>query len=65
MKIEKRGSHYIVLSADEVCGAVRKEEAWTVRGNRILWTAFRRGVALERGFKTRAEAAAFLVSRHK
>ncbi|MBZ9984893.1 hypothetical protein LB521_27555 [Mesorhizobium sp. BR-1-1-8] len=63
MEITKRETGgYTVKSGGAIVGMVRKEDAWTVRGSRSFWRAYRKGACLGE-FATRQEAAAYLVNR--
>ncbi|RUU99456.1 hypothetical protein EOB36_20480 [Mesorhizobium sp. M6A.T.Cr.TU.017.01.1.1] len=48
-----------VYDADELIGIVRKDEAWTVRGTRVSWLAYRKGTYIGSA-ETRGDAAKLL-----
>ena len=54
---------YLIHSGGSVVGLVKRHDAWTVRGTRKTWDAYRNGRIIQGGFGTRYDAAAFLASR--
>lgn len=59
-KSEKSAAQFVYYDG-KLIGSVRKSEAWTTRGTRISWDAFRKGVCVGSA-ETRAAAAKLLVS---
>lgn len=52
---------YFVEQDGQLLGSVQKREMWTVRGSRVMWDAYRKGVS-KGSAQTRQEAALILTA---
>lgn len=55
---------YHVKCLKRQVGFVKSSDMWTTRGNRKVWTAYRKGQS-QGEFPSRKEAAIFLIEKYK